>query len=355
MTLKIFPATDLHFLNTVSITLRFFASIGDDWRDLSAGAVFSVQPSPLPPFLTQSGLTLTATGTGSAVTRLIMQDQIINPGALPIGSVPVRLASHNELRRLFVPQSKLELEAGRTDRLLTVYGEFLAADGSLITADITAHPYLRYHVDVKNVDPINPGPVPNLSVNAAGRVNSGDNAGEVDIQISVDPALAQPAPMVSLPVTITPEVKDRPILKRFHTGAAIQKKSILFLPDGFTDDQQGYFEDIAGDVGRKLMKAISPYRHLRESFDLYSAFISSADEGVTIGPPILSLPNLAGIGFSVPLDMPVSDHALLLTDLLVRLGHPSAQNAPHLPPAESSQSPPAPAGWQGHHLVGLAA
>lgn len=312
MSLRIFPATDLHLLNGTSASLRCFAHFGGVWTDLSAVGGFSVQFNPMPAFATLSGLSITGTAAGSAVTRVFLTDPIRGFNI----SAPMRISVHRELRRLFLPRNSLQLEAGRDDRVLTVYGEFQASDGSIITADITAHPYLRYRVNVGSG-------TSGVAVSPAGRVTSGSAAGAVEIEVSVDPSLNQPAPAAKLNVTIVAAVTDRPILTRFHTGAAISKKSILFLPDGFTLAQQNEFNTLASKVGRKLLQAISPYRHLREAFDLYSAFVPSDEEGVTIGPPILARPGSADVGFSLPLDQPIQQNAILLTDLLFHLGHPA--------------------------------
>lgn len=322
MSLRIFPATDLHLLNGTSVLLRFFASTAKGWNDVSD--VSGIQLNPIPAFAVQlatpAGLSIKATDVGSAVTRVVL------PGANV--SVPIRLSVHRELRRLFLPRNALILETDRDDRVLTVYGEFKAADGSMVTEDITAHPYLRYSVKVT-------GGSPTVVVNPAGRITSGNAAGTVEIEVSVDRALSQPAPAVTMSVTIVAAVTDRPILTRFHTGTAIRKKSILFLPDGFTSAQQAEFERLASDVGRKLLRAISPYRHLRESFDLYSAFVPSAEEGTTVGPPIITRPGAANIGFSLPMDRPIQQDAVRLTDLLFHLGHPATSAATTLAAART--------------------
>jgi len=324
VSLRIFPATDLHLLNGTNVSLRFFAHFGGVWTDLSAVGGFSIQFNPMPAFAAQSGLSITATATGSAVTRVFLSDPIRNISI----SAPMRFSVHRALRRLLLPRNTLQLETGRDDRVLTVYGEFQAADGSIVTADITAHPYLRYKVNVLNGTSA-------VAVSPAGRITSGGASGNVEIEVSVDPALGQPAPAVKSSVTIIAAVTDRPILTRFHTGASIRKKSILFLPDGFTQAQQVEFDTLASKVGRKLLQAISPYRHLRESFDLYSAFVPSEEEGVTIGPPIIARPGSADVGFSLPLDQPIQNGAVLLTDLLFHLGHPATAAATTLAAART--------------------
>jgi hypothetical protein len=321
---KIFPATDLHLLRGASVSLRFFAHVNNGvWTDISALNGFSIQFNPAPAFITQAGLTLTATGPGRSVTRV----------SIPLAgaSAPMRLAVHQQLQKLFLPQAALALEANRADRVLTVYGEFKAADGSIVTADITAHPYLRYRVTVKSGSPT-------IAVSPAGRVSSGAAVGEAEIEVSVDPALTQPAPAVKLNLKVVAAPTDRPILTRFHTGTAARKKSILFLPDGFTGAQQAEFETLAGNVGRKLLQAISPYRHLRESFDLYSAFAASTEEGVTIGPPILPQPGAAGVGFSLPTDQPIQNNVIPLQIVLSALGDPGSSAVTTLAAARTQLS-----------------
>jgi len=329
MSLRIFPATDLHLVNGASVSLRVFAHGDGNWIDLSVTGGFSMQFNPMPAFVTQAGLSLTGAGAGSVVTRVTMSDPIRNLNL----TAPMRLSVHQELRRLFLPRNALELETNRDDRVLTVYGEFREANGSMVTADITAHPYLRYRVNVTAGSPT-------LAVSAAGRVRSGSAAGAVEIEVSVDPALAQPAPAVKMNLTIVAAPTDRPIMTRFHTGAAIRKKSILFLPDGFTSAQKAEFETIATNVGRKLLRSISPYRHLRESFDLYSAFIPSAEEGVTAGPPILAQPGAPGVGYSSPTDQPIQQGVVDVRTMLSVLGDPatSAVNTPAAARAQLSAS-----------------
>lgn len=319
MQLGIFPATDVHLLDgtTVKLTPR---ARWPRWRDLSRFAGFAATYDPTPAFVSVSNNSITATAAGTAVTRMTISWNDAQGTLIERAKFPLRVSVHRELRELFVARSALEIENGVTNRLLTVYGRFEAADGSLITADITGHPYLEYSVTATSGSP---------SVHIAphsGRVmavTSSAGPGTVEIEVSVDPALNQPAASVKIDVTVVPEVTERPILNRFHTGAAIRKKSILFVPDGFTSSQQTEFEDLAEDVGRRLLDALSPYHHLRESFDLYSAFVASAEEGVSIGPPILVRPGATDTGFSLPMDQPLQQGAWLLRDLLFRLGHPS--------------------------------
>jgi hypothetical protein len=226
---------------------------------------------------------------------------------------------HRELRELFVARSSLEVEARVTSRMLSVYGRFEAADGSVITADITGHRYLAYRVAVTSGSP-----AVTIPPNSGRLIAAGAGAGTVEVEVKVDPALNQPAAPVKVDVTVAPEVTDRPILDRFHTGTNIRKKSILFLPDGFTRSQKTEFQTLAHDVGETLLRSLSPYHHLRESFDLYTAFVESAEEGVTIGPPILALPGATDRGVSVPMDQPLQAGAWELRHLLLGLGHPSS-------------------------------
>jgi len=120
MSLRIFPATDLHLVNGGSVSLRVFAHGDGNWIDLSVTGGFSIQFNPMPAFVTQAGLSLTGAGAGSVVTRVTMSDPIRNLNL----TAPMRLSVHQELRRLFLPRNALEHETNRDDRVLTVYGEF---------------------------------------------------------------------------------------------------------------------------------------------------------------------------------------------------------------------------------------
>jgi hypothetical protein len=312
MPVRIFPATDLHFLIGTSVTVRVFDTVNDVWTDVSGAPQFNMNLAPLPAFVNQAGTTITATALGSAATRLVAAAPIL-PNAF---ASPIRLSVHQQLHALFLAQPAVTLQTSRNDRVITVYGEFQEAGGTLVTEDITAHPFLRYNVRVTSG-------TPTVTVDALGRITTNDVPGTVEIDITVDPALNQPAPLITLRVTIIAAITDRPILQRLHEGTSVRKKSILFLPEGFTTKDQREFETLARDAGRALLNNISPYRHLRESFDLYSAFLPSAEDGVTMGPPLVVFPAAAvNRGAPLPMNVPLAQGVPSLQQLLLALGHP---------------------------------
>jgi hypothetical protein len=314
VSLRIFPATELHLLPNTAVDFQYAAHAGGQWTNLTSVAGISLQLRPLPAFLALNGRQLTASAEGQVVTRFAIQQN----GADLI-TAPMRIAVHRQLRRLFLALPAITLRTNRSDRVVTVYGEFAEPDGSLVTADITSHPYLRYAPAVAGQATVH--------VDASGRLTTGAAAGDVDVAISVDSTLNQPAPAVTLTVHVTDEVTDRPILDRFHTGTAVRKKAILFLSDGFVTAQKTEFETLARDVGTKLLSAISPYRHLREAFDLYRAFLPSSEDGCTIAPPVLVHPHKPSVAFSVPTDQPIAQSAALLETILGVLGHPATSAA----------------------------
>lgn len=316
MTPRIYPSTDLHLLVGAVVTLDACMSIAGVWTRLST------QPSPTLQLFPNSGIVsvagnvrqVTALSVGTLLATLRLQ---FGPPANPTRlNAALRVTVHHRMRRIFVPQAAITLESDRADRVLSVYAEFEAAGGVRSTHDVTSHPYLRYAVAVTSGSP-------NLTVDATGRVTSGDAAGSVRITISADPALAAAGPTATLDVTVVVAPADRPILARVHEGMAIRKRSILLLSEGFLQAEKPRFDQLVSAMTQRLLTAVSPYRLLRESFDVYAGFVPSRESGVTLAPPIVPRQGSAQIAFAVPPDQQLAHGDLLVEELLTVLGHPA--------------------------------
>ncbi|MCW5801492.1 MAG: hypothetical protein KIT31_03830 [Deltaproteobacteria bacterium] len=326
MTQQIYPAVDLHLLVNAEIPLRAFAALGGVRIDLATQPVFALQlfpqnpsPPPPPPIVEFVNHRVIGRTVGSTFATLRLQWGA-PPGAR--FNVAMRCTVHHALRQLLLPQPSISVETGRVDRILSVYGRFETATGQSSTHDITSHSYLEYSVAVLSgaptvtVDPL------------TGRLKSGDSPGTARITISVAAGLAPPSPTVTLDVHVVAARTDRPILHRFHEGGAIRKRSILFVSEGFTQEEAARFERLVSELGRRMLQVINPYNLLRESFDLYRAFVPSQESGVTFAPPVVPLWGHPQIALATPPDQQLSNGDFLVEDLIVTLG--SSPSNPNL-------------------------
>ncbi|CAN5176080.1 hypothetical protein BH11MYX1_BH11MYX1_51410 [soil metagenome] len=318
---RIYPSCDLHlFPGATPTPLRLFTMM-TVWTDFlkfegSSLTLTAVRPSPPAPAIATLVNNAIVPGVeGELLARLTATLTIDNTS--DSWDVAMRITVHHRLHALFVPRSHLALETGRSDRVLTVYGQFASATSALSTFDITRHIYLHYQVATLT------GAADAVTVDPTGRVTTGANPGTARIIITV-PGVAGVS--TSIDIEVTAAVTDRPILVPRWTGSAIRKKSIVLVSEGFTDAEQGRFDDLAFKIAEGLVLKTSPYSVVRESLDVYSAFVPSPESGLTIGPPVVPIassvyslvtPNLEPFTTGVPGDF-------TLTQLITLLGDPQA-------------------------------
>ncbi len=316
MPLYIFPSTDLHLLAGATVPLQVFGSIGGQWTDASAIGGYTLGMFGVPAAIaTRAGTTIQAQGVGIAHATLRVHWGL-PPDPFTDLNVALRITVHHRLRRIVMPTAAFTVEADRTDRILSVYAQFETAGGVQSTHDVTRLPYSRYAVAVTSGSP-------KVTVDATGRVSSGPTAGSVRITVTADPAVAPAALPEIVDVHVVDAPTDRAILERVHTGTAIRRRSIVVLSEGFTQQQKPAFESLARMIVRRMVKNLSPYDIVRESFDLYTAFVPSQDDGVTFAPPIVAVGTTGNVAVPVTPDQPLGPTDFFVDPLLQVLGHPS--------------------------------
>lgn len=322
---RLYPSCDLHFyVGAPGVQMRAFGRGPGGWGDLSTAQNFTMQLTPVPPapspaIVTLSGTRIDPGVEGVQLATLGFSSPDFTPPNL---SVAIRATVHHELRALFLPVSALTLETGRSDRVLTVYGQFADAGGALSTFDITRHDYLQYAIT-----PSTGASDAVASVND-GRITTGSAAGTSLITVS-----ATGGPSVLLAVTVVAPPTEREI-KRLFEGAMLRKRSVLFVSEGFTAAEQPRFETTSRELAVQLFQHTAPYDVMRESFDVYALFAPSAECGVTLGPPIVPVasPNSTlsiPVGAELPLSIPgVQSQDFTLEELVNRLQAPTSVTPP---------------------------
>ncbi|MBK9036674.1 MAG: hypothetical protein IPL61_36395 [Myxococcales bacterium] len=313
MTVKLYPSTDVHLLRGMSVTFDLLRNFNEqplnDWNWQSG---FDFDLPAAVSLATMTGLTLTAStsATGSKRTSLIMRSPA---GGAPVLSLPVRISVHRAIHRLWCSTADLQLETQRSDRVLVVYAEFEDATGARIIVDVTGRDFLAYPV----------AGTAGLTVGSDGRVTTTAATGTWVVTIDVAtgvPGLSVTPLTGSVTIQVTAPSADLAILRQHHNGTAIAKRSILFLAEGFTAATEQEFHDLCKVLTLKLRK-IEPYARLMESLDVFGAFFSSADEGVSIGADMVQASAGAPAYALIPDDS-------FLPRVLETIGHPSRSSAP---------------------------
>lgn len=319
MTSRIYPSCDLHlFLGAPPTPLHLFTNLEGVWTDLGNLVGFSLamaEVRPPPPAVPAQKI---ATLVNNAIVPGIEGEQLarltatIDTGVVQTWDVGLRVTVHHALRELHFPIAKLTLETQRSDRVLTVYGRFANAANVLSTFDITRHTYLTYVVTSLS------GAPDAVSVDASGRVTTGSSAGTARVTVSAAGI------STTIDIEVIAAVTDRPILMARWTGSALRKKSIVLVSEGFTAAEQKRFDDIAFQLAERIAIGPSPYFLLRDSLDIYSAFIASPEQGITIGPPVVRI-GTSPLSLVAPTVEQIEPGAgYTQVELIQRLGDPQA-------------------------------
>jgi hypothetical protein len=321
---RLYPSCDLHFYpGAAGARMRVFERFGA-WSDLATFPNFTMQLIPIQPAAPAPAIaTLTGTRIDPGVEGVQLAAlRISSPGLQPqTWDIAIRATVHHALHALLLPVTALTLETDRSDRVLTVYGQFADAAGGLSTFDITRHDYLQYAIA-----PLTGAPDAVASV-VGGRITTGAAPGTALVTVST-----AGGPSVSLVVTVAAAPTDRPILSRTFTGSSLRKRSLLLISEGFGAAERARFETMSRDLTAQLLQHVPPYDLLRESFDVFSAFVPSPERGATLGPPVVPVasPNSTltlPVGAELPLVSPGAQHKdFALDDLVNRLRAPTSHN-----------------------------
>lgn len=301
---RLFPACDLHLLVGTTIPLQLFAISGSTWMEISAPNVSQFVPDPNGgPAVSYASQALTGVSPGEVFGKFVVS----YPGVFM--SHAVHATVHGQLLRLFTAHPTVAMETGRKDRQITVYGEFQTGTVKS-THDITGHPYLSYAVTGHA----------GTRVGVTGHIETGTTPGAATITISQTGVAGGPTATVALTIAAAPTRRD--ILVREYVGTATRRVSILLLSEGFTAAEQPAFEKLCKRVVERLTQHISPYKLLRESLEVFRAFVASNESGATFGPPLFPVASDPGWFEPVLVERTPRSADLLLHEVVYRLGYP---------------------------------
>lgn len=102
----------------------------------------------------------------------------------------------------------------------------------------------------------------------------------------------------------------------------VEQHNVLFLSEGFRAGEEKHFNGLANRLAEQLCNNArhSPYNHLKKSFNFWSAFIPSTENGVTMGPQVVGGGEAKGTPLPVPAAFPNSRS---LQELTITVGLPT--------------------------------
>jgi hypothetical protein len=200
---------------------------------------------------------------GVTIGRVIHSDGIVDDH-----EVQVRIQVHDSIDRLWFGNQHATIHKTQSNYVLTVYAIF--SDGTV--GDVTAHPFLEF----ESLDPSV------VTVNSEGRL-TGINPGATVVVVRhgshEDSVAVQVQDSLSTP---------RNILKRLHPSDAKldERPNFLILAEGFTNEQE--FDELALRIREGLTTSpwASPFNRLRESYNIWTAFEKSYEDGISVGPEV---------------------------------------------------------------------
>ena len=125
---------------------------------------------------------------------------------------------------------------------------------------------------------------------ATGLLKGASASGTGTLSLLLPPVTGKHPPQVH--ISYQPAWADTSAEVFFVDGAGLdqvdQVRNVLFLPDGFTRDQQTEFENFVGDLVYHMChnSAFSPFDVLRDSVNFFRAWLESTDACVTLASPV---------------------------------------------------------------------
>ena len=118
----------------------------------------------------------------------------------------------------------------------------------------------------------------------------------------------------------------RPIIRDVDVRLSkprIEQHNVLFLAEGFRAQDEPLFNGLVRRLAEKLFGNArhSPYNHLKDSFNIWRAFIPSTENGVTMGAQVAARGEAKGFPF------PVKDDTGSLLQLTLFVGLPTRADA----------------------------
>lgn len=184
----------------------------------------------------------------------------------------IRIRVHKDIKELWIGNNQVTVPQGFDNYVLSVYAIF---DDDTI-GDISSHPYLTFSSS-------SPGKVQINNSDDKGRLKGVSATGATPVKIKVQyktlsddvNAFVGPAPGAT-----------KSILElAFGNGDFIKRRNILFLAEGFAASDKPLFKRITTLLKELLFNSQlnSPFDLLKDSFNLWTAFDSSPEEGTSGG------------------------------------------------------------------------
>ncbi|THD66444.1 hypothetical protein E7Z59_11600 [Robertkochia marina] len=217
---------------------------------------------------------VTAIAVGETIGRVRHTDGVNITDGL------VRVMVKENINEIWIGNNQATIRSGADNYVLTVYAKF--TDNSF--GDISSHPFLNWSSNDST----------KISVDGEGRIKGEGSTGDsANITVSFGAASSTIIARVSDAFQ-----KERPILDRVYgSGDFKDKMNILFLGEGFsTIADRSLFDHVVTGVVDNLFNSPNqvPYNVLRDDFNVWVAFESSSESGVTPSMPVQSK------GFPVP-------------------------------------------------------
>jgi hypothetical protein len=212
----------------------------------------------------------------------IAHDHVLNPEAAPEDAkgsrfqLVARVTVCSKIDQIWLGNNgTARVNNGADNLVLTVYASYKDPNGGFedLVGDVTGMGYVVFES----------GDNGNASVHAASGRVTGKRVGTETII-----AKFKGAELAKVEVTVVPALNEaRPILERvMFNGIGPQFRNILFLAEGFTDDQHGKFRSVVNRITWKMRGGGSsqPFQLLKRDYNAWSAFEASREAGASIGP-----------------------------------------------------------------------
>lgn len=321
--IEVYPTCDVHLLMSVPTPMKLTVRDKKTKTDISAHVKTKYLGFKNTVVQVNQGI-FTPVGLGPTIGRIKHTDIT---GASPIVSeVLVRVIVHNSIDEFWIGNNRATIHKGESNYVLTVYAKF--NDGTF--GDISGHPYLNFHsTNTSKITISN-------TASDRGRLKGVAESGAVAIKVTHNAVTKSINAFVSEPLT-----KKREILKRIHVaGNYSKKRNILILSEGFLATQEAFFIKIATKLKNNLFKTNShvPYNKLKDDFNVWVAFDSSPEAGVSIASPITKKGIPVPYERSHPCD-PDRANYYSLKKLISIVGLPRSGSPTNLNTARSTWSP----------------
>ena len=184
-----------------------------------------------------------------------------------------RVTVHENFPEIWLGDNSGSVNAGSDNFVVSVYAE--QNDGLVV--DVSGHGFVTFSSPGGEVD------------TTTGRVNAdGKSAGDT---IAVTAKVGE-VEIGSLDVGVTDAITDpRPIAKELAVGGeSTGRRNILFLAEGFKEGQEERFTRWALRIAKRMRKRRihEPFRMLRDNYRIWTAFPPSKQDGVSVGPRVVS-------------------------------------------------------------------